>query len=793
MDWAGIEALVYSEEDHPERLLGAHVLPEGILIQTFIPSAVSVAVLCGEKKEYEMEQADEAGFFAVLLPETAIPSYRLRITYEDGRVISVQDPYSFSTVLTKEETAHFNAGTWYNAYEKLGAHSMTVDGVRGVHFAVWAPNAQRVSLVGDFNHWDGRSLPMKRLWDSGIFELFLPELAEGTLYKFEIKAKGGLTFLKADPFANMAEDNPGTASVVAGTDEFVWTDEAWMAQRSNTDYTREPVSVYELHLGTFRKKDGGIYQYRELAPMVAEYVRKMGYTHVELLPVTQHSADDPDGYRTTGYFAPDSRYGTPGDLMCFVNYLHGKGIGVIMDWVPSHFPRDLHALGGFDGTCLYEHQDPRQGVHPFWDTLLFNYGRPEVKNFLIASALFWSRVYHMDGLRMNEVSSMLYLDYGKSDGQWVANMYGGNENLEAVEFIKHLNSIYKKEIKGGILIAEESSAWPSVTAPLEDGGLGFTFKWNDGWLEDTLGYMQLDPVFRGHHHGELTFSMVYHYSEKYLLSLSHTNVMYGKGSFFSKMPGKTENKLANLRAFYGYTMMHPGKKLFFMGQDAGVKKEWDSRTAIDWEQIENERAPFVLYMQQLHQLYRTSPALYEGDYDPKGFEWINNISANENMLIFLRKSAREEDTLLIVCNFSNVAYDNHKVGVPFHGKYKEIFNSDAEKYGGRGHVNPRVKNAKRDECDAREHSIRIMVPPLGIAVFSCTRIDAPESANEAARAGKTLKKAQDQARKKTTGKKGSVRIGGRRSLKDELARKVEEEEWNSGISMTQTNRKPDES
>ena len=778
MDWAGIEALVYSEEDHPEKILGAHVVPEGVLIQCYVPAAESVSLVLEDNTVKEMEEADGEGFYAILLPGDEIPQYRFRLIYKNGAEQTIMDPYLYGPVLTEKETAKFNAGVCYDIYDKLGAHMITKDGVKGVHFAVWAPDAKRVSLVGDFNNWDGRSMPMKRLWDSGIFELFVPGLAEGSLYKYEIKAKGGLTFLKADPYGSLTEICPGTASVVNRLEGFEWSDAGWMAARETVDHSSAPMAVYELHLGSFRKPEDGrqFFGYRELGPMVASYVKKMGYTHVELMPVTEHPAQDGDGYQTTGYFAPASRYGTPHDLMCFVNYLHGQGIGVIMDWVPSQFPRDVQGLVGFDGTCLYEHQDPRQGVHPLWNTLLFNYGRPEVKNFLIGSALFWSKIYHIDGLRLNEVSSMLYLDYAKSDGQWIANMYGGNENLEAVEFIKHLTSIYKKMVPGGILIAEESSSWPGVTAPLDEGGLGFDFKWNEGWLEDTLGYMQLDPVFRSHHHGELTFSMVYHYSENYLLPLSHDAVVYGKGSFYQKMPGKESNKLANLRAFYGYTMMHPGKKMFFMGQDAGVKEEWRSQAGVDWEEISTQRGQFTEYMRQLLQMYRKFPALSEGDYRPEGFEWINNISANENMLVFLRKTEREEDTLLVVCNFSNLAYEDHKIGVPFPGKYKEIFNSDREEFGGKGHINPRQKNARRDECDAREYSIRIMVPPLGISVFSCTRVEQRESANEAARSGKAAREAAAAVRKKKPARKGTVQLNGRRSLKDELARRVEEEE-----------------
>ena len=446
MDWAGVEAIVYSEEDHPQNLLGAHVTEAGITIQGFFPGAATVVVRVEDGKketQYPMDLEDEAGYYAVLIPGKRVPRYVFHITYEDGTTQEYLDPYSFAPQITEKETKKFNAGICYDIYKKLGAHPMTVDGVQGVEFAVWAPNALRVSVVGDFNLWDGRRLPMRRLWDSGIFELFVPNLPDGTLYKYEIKAKGGLTYLKADPYANAAELRPNTASIVTDLSKFTWTDEKWLADRKKTESKKEPMAIYELHLGSWRKPEDGreFYNYRELAPMLADYVKEMGYTHVELLPIMEHPFDASWGYQVTGYYAPTARYGTPQYFMYFMNYMHEQGIGVILDWVPAHFPKDAFGLAGFDGTCLYEHFDPRQGEHPHWGTLIYNYGRPEVSNFLIANALFWKNVYHADGIRMDAVASMLYLDYGKNDGEWVANIYGGNENLEAVEFFKHLNSI----------------------------------------------------------------------------------------------------------------------------------------------------------------------------------------------------------------------------------------------------------------------------------------------------------------------------------------------------------------
>ena len=553
MDWGKIEGLVYSDEDNPHEFLGPHLTDEGVLIQTFIPTAKEIAVKVeGVKKSYPMDREDEAGFFAALLPGKKIPEYRLEVIFDDGSVQEQADPYAFAPQITETETKKFNAGINYEIYEKLGAHPMTINGVSGVYFAVWAPNAVRVSVVGDFVLWDGRRLPMRRLWDSGIFELFVPGLKEGTVYKYEIKAKGGLTYLKADPYGNAAELRPATASVVADLSGFDWTDEKWLEQRKSTDTKTKPMFIYELHLGSWKKPedDRTFYNYRELAPMIAEYVKEMGYTHIELMPVMEHPLDASWGYQVIGYYAPTSRYGSPKDFMYFMNYMHEQGIGVILDWVPAHFPRDVQGLSGFDGTCLYEHQDPRQGYHPHWGTLIYNYGRPEVKNYLIANALFWAKKYHADGIRMDAVASMLYLDYGKNDGEWIANMYGGKENLEAVEFLKHLNSIFKKQIDGALLIAEESTAWPKITGALDDDGLGFDYKWNMGWMNDMLRYMSSDPIYRKYHQSALTFSLMYAFSEKFVLPLSHDEIVHGKGSLINKMPGSDEQKVANLKLLF---------------------------------------------------------------------------------------------------------------------------------------------------------------------------------------------------------------------------------------------------
>ncbi len=738
MNWPRIEALVYSEEDEPQEILGAHKVDGGILVQAFCPTAVKMtAEIRKSGKQYPMEMADEAGFFAVLLPGKSIPDYFYRVEYDNGTVQDLEDPYRFEPkAFSVQDLDKFAAGIHYTIYEKLGAHPQTIKGTQGVYFAVWAPDASRVSVVGDFNLWDGRRHPMRRIEGAGIFELFIPGLEPGETYKYEIKTRSGLPMLKADPYANRAELRPNTASVVADLRGYEWKDGEWLEQRKKTDYQKSPMLIYEVHLGSWKKpeEDSGreFYTYRELAPQLADYVKEMGYTHVELMPVMEHPLDASWGYQVTGYYAPTSRYGSPEDFMYFVDYLHGQGIGVILDWVPAHFPRDAFGLAAFDGTCLYEHYDPRQGAHPHWGTLIYNYGRPEVKNFLIANALFWTKVYHADGIRMDAVASMLYLDYGKQDGEWVANMYGGNENLEAMEFLKHLNSIFRKQKNGALLIAEESTAWPKVTGSVEENGLGFDFKWNMGWMNDFLGYMQYDPVFRAYHHGELTFSMIYAYSENFILSLSHDEVVHGKSSLVGKMPGDRDSQLNNLRAVYGYMMTHPGKKLLFMGQDYAPFEEWNENIGLDWELLEyQDHSNMHDYVKDLNHFCLAHPALYEQDCLPEGFTWINNISANENMLVFTRQAGEAKETLLVVCNFSPLIYEKHKIGVPFEGRYKEIFNSDSEIYGGSNVRNKRAKLSKKSECDGQENSIEITVPPMGIAVFSCTPEKIPVKAKAA--------------------------------------------------------------
>lgn len=722
MDWPAIEGIVYSECDNPHDYLGQHITSGGLLIQAFMPGASCIVVKPdGQKKNYTMEEVDEAGYFAVLIPGRRKIQYTLFATFPDGQSMEYRDPYSYDYELSRKALTDFTKGINYKVYDLLGSHVCEVNGVLGTRFAVWAPNAVRVSVVGDFNNWDGRIHQMRKDYESGVFDLFIPGVYKGAIYKYEIKFKGGLTGLKSDPYAYEWELRPANATVVSDISDFQWEDEDWITQRDKTSPLTRPISIYEMHLGSFKKpaeEDKEFYNYRELAPMVIEYVKEMNYTHVELMPVTEHPLDASWGYQVTGYYAPTSRYGTPLDFKYFINELHKAGIGIILDWVPAHFPRDVFGLSNFDGSCLYEHQDPRQGSHPDWGTLIYNYGRPEVKNFLIGSALFWAEEYHADGIRSDAVASMLYLDYGKRDGEWVANMYGGKENLEAVELIKHMNSIFKKKKLSTMLIAEESTAWPMVTGDVEKDSLGYDFKWNMGWMNDFTNFMRLDPLFRKGHYGELTFSMIYNYSENFILVFSHDEVVHGKASMLYKMPGETlEEKFANLRVAYGFMFMHPGKKLLFMGQDFGQTSEWSETKEIDWELLKFQgHAQMKEFVKDLNYLYCTEPALYDQDYVTDGFKWINCISADETILVFERIAANGEE-LIVIANFTPVKRANYKIGVPHMGKYKEIFNSDSAKYGGDDFTNPRLKMSKADECDGLDNSIRIKVPPMGISVF----------------------------------------------------------------------------
>ena len=725
MNWPRIEGIIYSEEDSPHEILGPHAAGKSVLFQTFQPGAESVSVITEDGKKHKMEMVDEAGYFAYLLAGKIPDNYEYEVTREDES-IRVKDAYQFKTGLTQNDVEKFNAGIHYTIYEKLGAHVMTSGKVHGTHFAVWAPNAVRVSVVGDFNHWDGRMHQMSRNAESGVFEIFVPDVKPGECYKYEIKAKGGLTYLKADPYAFGQQLRPDSASVVRELD-YAWKDRKWMKEREKKQQENSPVSVYELYLGSFKKSDTGEYlNYRELASEIVRYVQETGYTHVELMPVMEHPLDASWGYQVIGYYAPTARYGSAEDFMFFVDTLHQAGIGVILDWVPAHFPRDTYGLAQFDGTCLYEHADPRQGAHPHWGTLIYNYGRPQVSNYLIANALYWVEKYHVDGIRMDAVASMLYLDYGKNDGEWVANIYGGHENLEAMELLKHLNSIMKKRNPGVFMIAEESTAWPKITGKVEEDGLGFDLKWNMGFMNDFLTYIGYDPYFRAHHHNELTFSMIYAYSENFMLVFSHDEVVHGKSTMIGKMPGVLEDKFANLRLTYAYMMTHPGKKLLFMGQDIAEFKEFDEMRETEWGLLSCDGHKGVHELiKDLNKLYKEKPALYALDTHPEGFEWINCISPEKCMVSFLRKTQKKNDTLVVAVNFAN-AEQEFVIGVPYEGKYTEILNTDDERYGGLGRVNGEAKFAEEVEIDGRPYSFKMMSAPLSASIFTYTPYNEEE-------------------------------------------------------------------
>lgn len=619
----------------------------------------------------------------------------------------------------------FGQATHYDIYKKMGAHLMTVKRKKGAMFDLWAPGAKRVWVFGTFNDWEETGCEMKRLepTECGIYELFVPGVQQGDLYKYLIETAEGKLLYKADPYANQAELRPGTASVVADISHFTWTDAEWMKQREKADVFKQPMAILEVHPGSWMRhpsrEDEGFYTYREFAKSVIKYVKEMGYTHVELMGISEYPFDGSWGYQVTGYYAPTSRYGTPEDFAYLVDQLHKNGIGVILDWVPAHFPRDAHGLADFDGTCLYEYADPRKGEHPDWGTKIFDYGKNEVKNFLIGSALMWVEHYHVDGLRVDAVASMLYLDYGKQDGQWVPNKYGDNKNLEAIEFFKHINTLITGRNKGALMVAEESTAWPMVTGRAEDDGLNFTMKWNMGWMHDFLDYMKLDPYFRKGNHNKMTFAMSYNASEKYILVLSHDEVVHLKCSMINKMPGDDNAKFANLRLAYTFFMMHPGKKLLFMGQDFAQLREWSEERELDWFLLaEQPHQQIHDYMKALLHLYRKYPAMYELDHEWDGFEWINADDAERSIYSFIRKSSDGKKCLICILNFTPVARPDYRVGVPQAGGYKLLLNSDEVRFGGTGAEIPKRFRAKKGEWDGQPYSIAYPLPAFGAAIFS---------------------------------------------------------------------------
>ena len=720
INWMEVDALVQGIHNNPHHILGMHECIDDLYINAYLPGAKVVnAIEVSTRKKYTLVSERVPGFFSVVIKDKKPFEYKLNVRFDNGDEVTYFDPYVFEPVIDPIDISLFNEGKHYSIYEKMGAHPMTVDGVEGVLFAVWAPNADRVSVVGNFNNWDGRRHPMRKLDYSGIYELFIPGKLVGEIYKYEIKAKSGQVFMKSDPYAFSSEVRPANASRIVDI-SYKWKDAAWMEKRENKNTDEQPMAIYEMHLGSWKRPTDGreFYNYRDIASLLADYLLMMNYNYVELMPIMEHPYDPSWGYQVTGYYAPTSRYGSPADFMYFVDYLHSKGIGVILDWVPAHFPKDEHGLGRFDGTALYEHENPRRGEHPHWGTYIYNYGRNEVRNFLVANALYWAEKYHIDGIRIDAVASMLYLDYGRGDGEWLPNIYGGNENLEAIDFIKEVNSKMHELHKGVIMIAEESTAWPMMTHPVEAGGLGFDYKWNMGWMNDFLNYMKLDPLYRKYHHNDLTFSMVYAYSEKFILVLSHDEVVHEKGSMIAKMPGGYEDKFSNLRVAYGYMMTHPGKKLLFMGQEIAQFTEFNENAEVDWSLFEFDAHVFMQgYVKELNELYKTEPALYELDSSPEGFTWINCNSANTSLLSYVRKGKKESDTLLIICNFTPMEHKAYKLATPSGGRWQEIFSSDNNRYGGEGRNNKTVKQAKKAECDGQEHYISVTVPPLSISVF----------------------------------------------------------------------------
>jgi 1,4-alpha-glucan branching enzyme len=714
-----IERLLKLQHSDPHSILGAHPGPNGVTIRAFRPGADQIVVMDNGTALWAMERLEEAGLFEVRIREhTGVFPYKLRVKYPGGETATVHDPYSFMPTMGDLDQYLWNEGRHEGIYQKLGAHVRKMNGVSGVAFAVWAPNAIGVSVVGDFNGWDGRLDMMRSLGASGIWEIFVPEIAAGVRYKFEIRTRDGRLLLKADPFAAAAEHPPATASVVFET-SYEFGDSDWMESRRKRDAMASPMSIYELHLGSWRRvpEDGDRpLSYREIAQPLADYISDMGFTHVELMPVMEHPFTGSWGYQVTGYFAPTSRHGNPDDFRYLVDYLHRRGIGVILDWVPAHFPTDAFALGRFDGTALYEHLDPRRGHHPDWDTYVFNYGRNEVRNFLVASAMHWLLDYHADGLRVDAVASMLYLDYGRREGEWLPNVHGGRENLEAVEFIKSLNELAYGRDPGTLMIAEESTAWAGVSKPIYVGGLGFGFKWDMGWMHDTLEYFSKDPIYRRYYQRDITFGFLYAWSENFILPLSHDEVVHGKRSMLSKMPGDRWQQFANLRSLYGYMWARPGKKMLFMGSEFGQWREWNHDRSLDWNLLEQEdHRKLQALVRELNRIYRAEPSLWEADADSAGFRFIDADNADDNVVAFMRIAPKSRArSIICVCNFSPVVREGYRIGVPSLGEYREILNTDSEIFGGGNVGNSGVVAAEPEPWHGFGNSLTLRLPPLGV-------------------------------------------------------------------------------
>jgi 1,4-alpha-glucan branching enzyme len=727
--------LVEGRDEDPFGLLGPHeVVDEGrraLAVRAFLPQSAQAWVIdpaVGPGASQPMRRIHPAGLFEAICPFPAdgvANKYLLQTADERGNRATMHDPYAFPQLLTGYDLHLLNEGKHWQSYERLGAQLRTIDGVQGVNFAVWAPNASAISLIGDFNAWDGRRHPMRKHIPSGFWELFVPGLGEGTLYKYQVKHDGQIVE-KSDPYGFAAELPPRTASKVANLDNYTWRDTEWMAGRQQGANSLEaPMSVYEVHLGSWRRPGDDPTRwltYRELADQLVDYAKEMGFTHLELLPVSEHPYSGSWGYQTVGYFAATSRYGSPQDFMYFVDRCHQCGLGVILDWVPAHFPRDAHGLRLFDGTALYEHADPRKGEHRDWGTLIFNYGRHEVRNFLLSNALFWLDKYHIDGLRVDAVASMIYLDYSREPGEWIPNEYGGRENLEAISLLKELNEQAHFQHPGVLTIAEESTAWPSVSRPTYLGGLGFSLKWNMGWMNDTTRYMRHDPVHRKYHHDELTFSLIYAFHENFVLPLSHDEVVHGKGSLLDQMPGDLWQKFANLRLLYGYMFTHPGKKLLFMGDEFGQWNEWNYDISLQWDLLQwSSHQGLQKMVTDVNHLYRREPALFQVDFDYTGFEWVDSHNYEESVLAYIRRAKDPNDFLLVCCNFTPTPRIEHRMGVPERCWYEEVLNTDSTYYGGSNLGNGPGVLAEEIPSHGRPYSLKLILPPLSVTVFKPRR------------------------------------------------------------------------
>jgi 1,4-alpha-glucan branching enzyme len=714
----------------PFSVLGMHWASLGISVRAFAPEAKSIDLMeAGSKQTIgEMTRVRDEGIFEVALPDRKeFFRYELSMRLHDGTVRRQRDPYSFLPIMSEESRYLFNEGNNYRIYDDLGSHLRTIDGAHGCLFAVWAPNAKQVSLVGPFNGWDGRRHPMRILGASGVWEIFLPGAEAGTIYKYEIKKKDrDHLILKTDPYGYYQEPPPHHASIVFEMKNFSWSDHKWMRDRGTGDRINAPMSIYEVHLGSWKKSgpraDGDYLTYQDLAVQLSQYVKELGYTHVELLPMQDHPYPPSWGYQVGGFYAANHRFGDPSGFQYFVDYLHNQGIGVIMDWVPGHFPKDAYGLAHFDGTHLYECQDSREGEHKEWGTLIFNFGRNEVKNFLVANALFWLEQYHIDGLRVDAVASMLYRNYSRKDGEWIPNKFGGVENLEAVSLFQTMNRLVHEQFPGAVTIAEESTAWPMVSRPTYSGGLGFTFKWNMGWMNDILRYFSKDPVHRKFHQNMITFGLCYAFTENFVLVVSHDEVVHGKKSLLEKMPGDRWNKFANLRSFFGFMFGHPGKKLMFQGCEFGMHWEWDALQSITWHILEKEddrefHRGIQRLVADLNRIYRSEPALWERDFEYQGFSWIDFSDAHNSVISFIRFAKDTSDAIVAVCNFTPVLRHHYRIGVPYEGYYQEILNTDAKEYGGSGNGNLGGKTAERIGCHGREYSLDCTLPSLSTILF----------------------------------------------------------------------------